>query len=90
MTKIMACKPDPILLLADAIRQNTEQSKELLAWLKSHAGGVTLEDLKQTEQRILAAIGDRVDPETFKLLAEQLKGPTDALKAAVQTAKTKP
>lgn len=85
------CKPNPISLLADAVRQNLEQNKKLLGWLKrSHAGSATLEDLKQTEQRLLAAMGDRVDPEVFKLLTERLKGPTDALKSAVQTAQKKP
>jgi len=85
----MAYKPNPILLLADAIRQHTEQSKELLAYLKSRAGGVTLGDLKKTEKRILKALDFSVSPEVFERLSERLKGPTESLKAAVQTAQKK-
>jgi len=47
---------------------------------------VTKQDLKAAEDRIVAAIGERVDPKNLAKLVSELKSSAEPLKAAVKAA----
>ena len=70
---------------AHAIRELTQEIHAGVEWFKSHANLATKQDLKETERRIIAAIGSADPGEAAKLTAE-LKAATDPLKAAVDAA----
>ena len=70
---------------AHAIRELTQEIHAGVEWFKSHANLVTKSDLKETENRIIAAIGS-ADPAQAAELTAELKAATDPLKAAVDAA----
>ncbi len=68
-----------------AIRELTQEIHAGVEWFKSHANLPTKQDLKETENRIIAAIGS-ADPAQVAALTAQLKAASDPLKAAVDAA----
>jgi len=70
---------------AHAIRELTQEIHAGVEWFKSHANLVTKQDLKETENRIIAAIGS-ADPDEIAKLTAELKAASDPLKAAVNAA----
>jgi hypothetical protein len=80
--------------LVSAICAATEQKKEELAWIKSHAGLATKQDLKEMEKRLMAnqvknqteliAELDRMRTQTEKVRVEQSKRFDDVLRTIAE------
>jgi hypothetical protein len=67
-------EPNSLVLLAHAIRAQT-------AWLKANMSAATKGDLKDMEDRLMKAFGERIDPKAVGKLSDA----SDKLEKAVES-----